>query len=85
MTGREAMGVRSIREALVEYNALSDGPCGVALMWNESGEVRVASVVCADSFGLEPVVDIPGDDRPFPVKAFTAALACSTVAEWPYK
>lgn len=84
MTGREAMGVRQIREELAEYNAVCDGPCGVALMWSDDPDVpRVATVVCAESFDVEAVVQIPGDDRPIPLRALTEALACSQVLERP--
>jgi hypothetical protein len=84
VTGREAMGLRAIREELAEANALWDGPGGVALMWSdEEGKPRCASVVCADAFDLEPVVHIPGDDRSFPLEAYARALACSQVKEHP--
>ncbi len=77
------MGLASIREELRAYNAVCDGPCGVLLMW-DGPEEHTASLVCADQFALEPVVDIPGDDRPFPVEACAKALACSRVKEWPW-
>lgn len=85
MTGREAMGLRQIREELSEYNAVCDGPCGVALMWSDvrMDVPRVASVVCADSFEVEPVIQIPGDGRPFSLNACVNALACSQVLERP--
>lgn len=76
------MGPRIIRAELTEYNALSDGPCGVVLMWDDESR-EVASVVCAEAFDLEAVAQIPGDDRAFPVAAVAEALAASQVQDRP--
>jgi hypothetical protein len=84
MTGREAMGTAEIRRALAEANAAYDGPGGVALYWTDAGAgERLAALDYADDDPEGAVVEIPGDGRPYPERAFVEALACSQVRERP--
>lgn len=77
MIGKEVVKPTQLREMLVMLNEAMDGPAGVALKFNV--KERVSLVIVDDN--EEAVVDLPGDGRPFPVRAYMNALMVSKVME----
>lgn len=74
--GKEVLSRTKLTEMVMELNDAMDGPSGVALRFTKSGPPRL---VCADND--DAVVHLPGDGKPFPVRAYVSALLVAAVLE----
>ncbi len=75
-TGGDYFTLAEIRTMLREANDAFDGPGGVTLYCLKHGPPRLT---CADGETFDPIVNLPGDGRPFPDRAFAEALRVAPV------
>lgn len=72
-----------VREALEDMNRDSDGPCEIAIFGDVDDcgctDVAIGFIGRNGEPYPDPVVTLPGDGKPFAVRAFVEALLCSEV------
>jgi len=75
--GKDVLRRDTLTQMVLELNEHMDGPAPVALRFTRSGPPTL-EVVDSDKLA---VVHLPGDGRPFPVRAYVTALLVSEVLE----